>query len=143
MEDKIKGISLTSKIEKTPNSHVLDFDEDAPINLVDLSIVDHVIEILKYIDDNNLKVMRSENYDDFRNHMEMKFRWFSNRYESLFHKLIRGDDIRPFMQMIKAIDSIQTGKKTVEEAEKGVGDYLRDEFVVKGNKKKKKKKKKF
>lgn len=137
----IKNFSITSHIENTPNSHVLDFDEDAPLNLPDIDILtDQIIEILEYIDNNNLNRLREADKEEFGRKMEVKFNKFSNRYNSVFLKIISGDDITPLLKMLQSIGDIKSGAKSSDVAEKEVGDVLRNHFVTIGDDLKNKKK---
>lgn len=127
----IKNVSISSRIQNTPNSHVLEFDENAPLNLPDVdSITDKVIEIMEYIDNPELLKLREDDKAEFVSHMESKFKNFSDRYFSLFIKLINGDDITPLWSMLSAIDDIKSGRRDAATAERGVGDMLRDNFPL-------------
>ena len=114
-----------------PNQQAIIYDvEGGDVNLPDVQqVLSQVIEVLEYMTTEEVLDLRSEDNDKYVEHMEEKFKTFSDRYYGLFRKLISGEDITPLMQMLAEIEKVKDGEKTIEEAEKTIGESLAEKYV--------------
>lgn len=134
------------------NGMVLDFGQDDEINTENLpdtdEILDSVIEILEYMNTEEILKLRKDNKDVFVSTMETKFESFAERYYSVFRMVISGNDLSPLFEMLKVIKQMKFGSISVEHGENQIGTslkkFLPDGFEKKlqqmPNKKKNKKK---
>lgn len=105
-------------------------NEAPPVNLPNVnSILDKVYEILQYMDDNNMIKLKNEDDKKYIKKMEERFPAFSDRYYSLFQKIISGDDLTHLFSMLAEIEKIKSGSKTIEDAEKDLGQQLAQQYI--------------
>jgi hypothetical protein len=104
-------------------------------------LLNDVIKILEYMNTPEMQNLKKTEEAQYKLLMEQKFPEFSFRYYSLFQKLITGEDITPLLGMFAQIEKVKTGKITLDEAEKKVGESLATQYVYPSLNKNKKKKK--
>ncbi len=114
---------------------VLDFgqdDEIDPVNLPDADeILDKVIEILEFMDNDEILNLRRDNNPAFTSTMETKFEDFAEKYYSVFRMVISGADISLLFEMLKVIKGMKSGEVSVENGEARVGKKLK-KFLPEG-----------
>ena len=102
----------------------------APANLPNVTeVLTGVQNILQYMCNDDIIKLKSEDESEYINHMEGKFPAFSFRYYSLFQKIISGDNLTHLFSMLAAIEKVKNGETTLDEAEKGLGEQLAQEYV--------------
>lgn len=112
------------------------------INLPDLDqLLTEIINILEYMNNDELLKKKKENYNEFESEMEKKFPYFSFRYYGIFKKILSGEDISTLLQMLTEIHKVQIGEKSIEEAERNLGEQLASKYIYPKMKMKKKEKK--
>jgi hypothetical protein len=103
-----------------------------PVNLVDPDmVVNNVLAILKYMQDDKLVKLRRQNKPAYERVMEEAFPEFSNNFYFIFQKVISGEDITPLYGMLLQIKLIKENKKSFENAEKSVVGALAEKYVKK------------
>lgn len=103
-----------------------------PVNLVDPDmVVNNVLAILKYMQDDKLVKLRRQNKPAYERVMEEAFPEFSNNFYFIFQKVISGEDITPLYGMLLQIKLIKENKKSFESAEKSVVGELAEKYVKK------------
>jgi len=101
-----------------------------PINLPDVgSVLDKIAAILEYMCNDDIILLKKNDENEYIKHMEEQFPAFSDRYYSLFQKVISGDDLTHLFSMLGAIERIKSGETTVDKAEKELGDELANDYV--------------
>lgn len=110
-------------------SMVFDMSENEK-NLANVDyILTNIIAIMNYMKTDEIKKLRENNVDEYKEHMEEKFQYFSDPYYSIFQKIIRGDDITPIIPMLSMITKIEKNECTLEQAEELVGTELSKRFI--------------
>lgn len=103
--------------------------EDIPVpeNLPNPNeILDDIINILEYMNLDEMKTLRNTNLELFVQIMEEKFSDFSSNYYSLFRMVIDGgEDLDPLFKMLEIITNINSGNTSFESGEQEVGSYLK------------------
>lgn len=103
-----------------------------PVNMVDPDIVvNNVLAILKYMQNDKLMKLKRQNRPAYERVMEEAFPEFSNEFYFIFQKVISGEDITPLYGMLLQIKLIKENKKSFESAENAVVDGLREKYVKK------------
>lgn len=87
-------------------------------------ILDTVIEILEYMNTDEMKELRAKSQPLFENKMEEKFEDFAYQYYSIFRLILNGDDISPLFMMLGEIDKCNSGKQSYDATEIIVGKFL-------------------
>jgi hypothetical protein len=151
MNPNIKSQKIVGENEMdTTGGIVYDMDLiDMPMSLPNPDeIIDQIIIILECMSTPEMCVLRETNVALFEELMEEKFIDFSSKYFGLFSMIIKGEDITPLFTMLEAIGQVNSGNKSLDDAEKNVGQYLNkflpEDLITKmesGGKKKKNKKK--
>jgi hypothetical protein len=106
-------------------------NSENPINIPDVDkLLDDFYDVLLYMKTPELEKLRNENPEEFNTNMENKFPEFSNRYYSLFRKILSGEDLTPFFMMIQQLNKLKKNqeKDYVEQVEAEVGNYLLNKF---------------
>ena len=93
-------------------------------------LLDDVSSILQCMCTPEMVELKKKDKNQFQIQMEQQFPDFSVRYYTLFLKLLSGDDISPLMTMLVAIEKVNSGKLTAEEAEQGIGESLARKYVL-------------
>lgn len=142
----IKGNIVTKDEIDMSNGIVCEGEEEGPLNLPNaMEITDKVIEILEYMNTDQMKLLKSTNQQVYEETLEEKFNEFALRYYSMFKMIISGADLDPLMQMLQTINTVNMGLKSAEDGEQDVGKYLTkflpDNLVNQNQNKKKKNKK--
>lgn len=88
-------------------------------------LTDDVYEIMNYMSKDDIMKMRKNNYVVYCQHMEEKFKEFSNEYYSVFQMVISGENISPLFKMLTQLENVQKGNISFEEAEKNVGAEIK------------------
>ena len=118
------------KKDTKENKIVLNFggdelkDGETPVLPDATNILDEVIKILECMNTNEMKELKKTNVNVFEQVMEEKFPDFSFKYYSVFKIVLSGEDITPLFMMLNSINEVNTGKKSFEDAQKGVGHFL-------------------
>lgn len=127
-----KKFFTENEIKNDPNTFVYDPYENSE-NVVNLpnvpELLNQIIYILEYMNTDNIIKLKSENFEEYTQHMETKYFEFSNRYFGLFQKLISGEDITPLVSMLGAIENVKSGQISIEQAEESLGDMLAEEYI--------------
>lgn len=89
-------------------------------------LTDDVYEIMNYMSKDDIMKMRKKNYAVYCQHMEEKFKGFSDEYYSVFQMVISGENISPLFKMLTQLDNVQKGKISFEEAEKNIGTEIKE-----------------
>ena len=136
--------SVTNEFMKDKPGFAYNPDENPP-NMIDVpQMLDNIQEIMEYMYQDDIIMMRDNDFKEYSQHMEEKFQAFADEYYAVFHKLVSGEDIIPMLEMLAMIEKIKAGEYTFEEGEKIIGDKLNRQYVMpvleKENKKLKKKK---
>ena len=127
---KEKKFVTKKDLKKDKNKIVLDFggDDGKEVDPADLpnatSILDEVIKILECMNTEEMKTLKKTNVNVFEQVMEGKFPEFSFKYYSVFKIVLSGEDITPLFLMLDAINDVNSGKKSFEDAERRVGLHL-------------------
>lgn len=143
----IKGNIVTKDEIDMSNGIIYEGDEEeGPLNLPNaMEITDKVIEILEYMNTDQMKLLKSTNQQVYEETLEEKFNEFALRYYSMFKMIISGADLDPLMQMLQTINTVNMGLKSAEDGEQDVGKYLTkflpDNLLNQNQNKKKKNKK--
>jgi hypothetical protein len=87
-------------------------------------LLDSVISLMTYLDIPEMKLLRETNEDLLEEHLEDKFPEFVERYYSIFKMILSGDDLTPLFEMMKVINNVNRGRRSIEDGEKRVGKYL-------------------
>lgn len=88
-------------------------------------LTDDVYEIMNYMASGDIMKMRKDNFVSYSQHMEDKFKDFSDEYFSLFQMIISGENIAPLFKMLTQLENVQSGKISFTDAEKNVGKQIR------------------
>jgi hypothetical protein len=127
-----QNIVTEDQIKNNENAIVYDVPEgEANIeNLPDVKILlKKVTEILEYMCTDEMIALKNEDTGEYNKQMEEKFSVFSNRYYSIFHKLLSGEDLTPLFSMLAAIEKVKNGEVTMETAEKQLGNILAKKYI--------------
>jgi len=96
-------------------------------------LTNDIIEILEYLNKEEMKKLRKENIDIYKQHVMTKFESFD--YFSILKLFIDNDDveIEKLIEMIKVIDDINNKKISFEDAneqmkEKRASEYIYPQF---------------
>ena len=99
----------------------------------------NVLEILEYLNTEEIKEIIISNPEQLKYKVETKFTEFNQNYPTLVKKILQGDKLYYLDRMLDAMEAIQSNKVTKLEAEKKLGEELAEEYiypVVDKNKKK-------
>lgn len=108
---------------------VYDIESGAP-NLPDVPVfLNDIASILEYMCKDEILELRNKDSGEFNQHMEDKFPTFCDRYYALFQKILSGEDLSPLMNMLVAIEKVKSGKETLDQAEKKLGEQLAKKYV--------------
>lgn len=127
-----QNIVTEDQIKNKDNAIVYDVPEGEPSieNLPDVpELLKKVTEILEYMCTDDMIALKSTDSGEFNKHMEEKFSVFSNRYYSIFYKLLSGEDLTPLFSMLAAIEKIKKGEVSMENAEKELGKELAKKYI--------------
>lgn len=110
---------------------VYDIDGDFSMeNLPNIEqLADKVLEILEYATQPEIKKLRADDINEYTMHMEKRFSKFSDRFFAIFQKIISGENVSPLFYMLDKLQKVQSGKMSIEDAEKDVGMELYNSFV--------------
>jgi hypothetical protein len=115
------------------NAYVYDIEAGRDMGIVNLPDVNqllaNVIEILEYSNSGEMVNLRKTNKGEYHKAMERKFPQFSDRYFALFQQILSGEDLSPLLMMLAKVESIKSGSKTIDQAEKEIGEVLVDKYV--------------
>jgi len=121
----IKGQKLVTEDEIKKSGGTIYDVESEPLNLPNAkSLSDELIQILEFMDTNEMALLKKTDNTAFNQAIEDKFPTFALKYYSILQKIINGEDITPLFEMIKVIDTVNYGNKSAEDGEKDVGKYL-------------------
>ena len=102
-------------------------DEDYKMseNLPDVNqILDGVLQILQYIDSDEIRLVQASSPSMVEQMIEDKFPEFTSKWYGIFQMLLSGEDITPLFKMLDVIDNVNKKKMSTDDAEKNVGKYL-------------------
>ena len=94
-------------------------------------LLDDVASILEFISTDELMKLKDRSFREYQDKIEDKFPKFSERYYSIFMKLIRGEDINTLMVMLSIMAKIKEGLITYKEGEIEMGKILAEKYVRK------------
>lgn len=98
-------------------------------------IRDNIKLISKFIETDYYKKLKKDDYDKYTKELIGIFPSFAETYESIFTKLISGDDMEMVNLIIDSHIELSHGKITVEECEKragmGIMNGIEDKYVNK------------
>jgi hypothetical protein len=86
-------------------------------------------EIIKYIQENNLSLLREKDEFTFMMKMYDKFPEFSQKYKTLFKTIIMGEDLEPLEHFLMTIEKLKKGKGNRIKEEEKLGYYLADKYL--------------
>ena len=128
-----RGSVVEERIRNDTGSFIYDMDagvDAGVVNLPDVNVLlANVIEILEYSNSREMVDLRLADKVKYGDEMEKKFPAFSKRYYALFQQILEGEDLSPLLMMFAKIENIKSGRKTIEQAEKELGDELVDRYV--------------
>jgi len=118
----------SDKFDKGPG-YVYNVDGGSP-NIPDVNkLLDQILEIIDYMSNDEMLKLRKEDNEKFMDHMEKKYFDFSLRYYAVFMKLLSGEDIMPLFRMLAELDNVKSGKKSLENVEKELGEELANTYI--------------
>lgn len=131
-EIKEQKVVTNKEVKNDPkeNKIVLDFGQDnyksgeTPTLPNATPILDEVIKMLECMNTDEMKNLKKTNEALYEQVMEEKFSDFSFKYYSVFKIVLSGDDITPLFMMLSSINDVNTGKKSFDDAERRVGQFL-------------------
>jgi hypothetical protein len=99
-------------------------------NLPDIpKLVEDISSIMRFITtDENIQLKKTDN-EKYRETCMLKFPIFSDKYYSLFQKIINGDDIIPLCSMLEQLNKVKQGHTTIDKAEETIGDELEEKYI--------------
>ena len=109
--------------------HFEDRSEDTLPNAEE--ILDQVIQVLEYINTDELKQLKKTNELLYEQTIEIKFPEFTDRYYSVFKMLISGNDISPLFMMLEAISKVNHKVRSLDDVEQDIGKEL-NKFLPEG-----------
>jgi hypothetical protein len=127
------GAVTEEQIRNDVGSFVYDIDagvDEGVVNLPDVNVLlANVIEILEYSNSAEMVALRRTDKPKYNSEMERKYPQFSSRYFALFQQILEGEDLSPLLMMFAKIESVKSGRKTIEQVEKELGNALVDRYV--------------
>lgn len=130
--DNIRTVT-EDQIRNDVGSFVYDIDagvDEGIVNLPDVNVLlANVIEILEFSNSPDMVALRRTDKQKYSNEMERKYPQFSNRYYALFQQILEGEDLSPLLMMFAKIESVKSGRKTMEQVERELGNALVDRYV--------------
>ncbi|MBA42911.1 MAG: hypothetical protein CMF62_02740 [Magnetococcales bacterium] len=130
-EDDVKntkdGYVMTEQEMEQMYSRGADFN---PNDLPDVdTLVEKIATIMEFITTDSMLTLKKENEDDYKIKAMKQFPEFSDRYYSIFQKVINGDDITPLCRMLEMLQKVKKGNISIDNAEEIVGNELEKEFL--------------
>ena len=124
---------FTEEEVKRKKGIVFDVEDDSKPNLPSLenldTIYEKIIEIQKYMLTDEMIDLEETDRAEFEDQMEKKFPKFSMRYYAVFQKVISGEDLTYLFKMLESIRMVQTGRASLEDVEKKLGEDLAAEYI--------------
>jgi hypothetical protein len=139
----------TSRVTSVPTDGIIFDPSSRPVNIVNVTaVLNHINSVLLFMKEpdnklyNDLKIISKTKDTDkkkqlekiYEKTMEKKFPLFNETYPSTFQKVIYLKDISTTLFMLSKLSKVKKGNLSFNDAEKDVGNMLRDKFVK--NKKK-------
>lgn len=92
-------------------------------------LIDSVTNLVEATKKQDMIKLKKENYNEYENKLSALEPNFSETNYTLFKKIIDGEDISVFFQMIEYLLKINSGKISVEDAENNLGKTLSKKFI--------------
>ena len=109
------------------------YDPAGDYNIPSLDEIEYIITSIEKIQQHvkkqeNIDLMKS-NFSTYEEKMHDCFNDFSDKYYSIFYKLIRNEDINPVFDMLEKLMEINKGNLTVEKAEQQIGVAIANKYM--------------
>jgi hypothetical protein len=101
-------------------------------NLPDVKkLVLEINAVLEYMTNKEMLEIKKNNVEKYEDIIEQRFPDFVDKNYGIFKKFVDSadNDINPLINMLKEIDKVNKGYKTLEKAEKKLGNELADKFI--------------
>ena len=92
-------------------------------------MLDDIYKVLEASLTEEMVQLKKTDDAEYKAQMEEKFPQFAFRYYAIFLKLLSGEDITPLLEMLVQIEKVQSGEKTIEQAEKELGEQLAEQYI--------------
>jgi uncharacterized protein YfkK (UPF0435 family) len=97
------------------------------------ALLDKILDMLEYINTDEMIAMENENKDEFEQHIDSKFKDLSIRYYSIFRLLMdkqnREENIYKIIEMFTKLKEVKSGRLNIEKADQDFKENMNQIYV--------------